>query len=193
MPPLRLFFAIDTHSDARTALAGVRDGLRSSGADVQWESTPKLHITLRFLGDTPQELLRDFVLYSEGVSRGFPPFPIRYRGLGCFPGPRDPRIIWAGVEDPDGTMAALQAGIEEGVCRLGAPPERKRFHAHVTLGRVKSLRGVDRLMGMMESAILDGPSATVGEFTLMKSILRPGGSEYAVLHSFPLTGGAHII
>lgn len=193
MPLFRLFFAIPTPADARTRLAELRDELAASGADVKWESAPKLHITLRFLGDTPEDLLRDFVLYNEGVSQRFPPFPIRYRGVGCFPGPQDPRVIWAGVEDPGGTMAALQAGIEEGVCRLGFPPERKRLHAHVTLGRVKGRRGMDRLLEMMESAILDGPSATVGEFTLMKSILRPGGSEYTVLHSFPLTGGAHII
>jgi 2'-5' RNA ligase len=193
MPPLRLFFAIPTPADARVRLSELRDELAASGADVKWESTPKLHITLRFLGDTPEELLRDFVLYNEGVSRRFPPLPIRYRGVGCFPGPHDPRVIWAGVEDPGGTMAALQAGIEEAVCRLGLPPERKRFHAHVTLGRVKGRRGMHRLLEMMESAILDGPSATVGEFTLMKSILRPGGSEYTVLHSFPLMGDAHII
>jgi 2'-5' RNA ligase len=186
MSVLRLFLAIHTPPDARSALADLRDRLKAGGADVRWETTPKLHITLRFLGDTEETLLRDFVPLIEGVARGFPPFAIRYRGTGCFPGLRDPRIIWAGVENPDGTLAALQGAIEDAVRASGFEPERKAFHAHVTLGRVKSRTGLGGLLRMLESAIFDGPPATVGAFTLMKSTLRPGGSEYSTLHVFPL-------
>ena len=186
MPPLRLFIAVDTPPEIKASMAGLRDTLKRSDADVRWESEEKFHITLKFLGDTDPELLPHFVPLLEGVAARRQPIGIRYSGLGCFPHVRDPRVIWVGVEDPSGDLVALQHQIDAGCLSLGVPVEQKAFHAHVTLGRVKSRRNLRSLLATMESATFDGRSATITAVILMKSDLKPGGSVYTTLKRFPL-------
>jgi 2'-5' RNA ligase len=186
MPPVRLFIAVETPPDIRSAIADLCSTLKRSGADVRWESSDKFHITLRFLGDTDPGLLPDFVTMIEGVAARRARFRIRYGGVGCFPHQRDPRIIWVGVDDPDGELTTVQREIESGCRALGVLPEPKAFHAHVTIGRVKLRRHPASLLAMMESATFDGLSATIGSICLMKSTLQPGGSAYSTLNQFSL-------
>lgn len=186
MPLLRLFLAVDTPPEAKAALTEIQNRLRGSGADARWESEPKLHITLKFIGDTNPDLLPDFVSLSKGVASRRGPFDITYRGVGCFPHMRDPRIIWAGVDDPSGGLAALAGELDEACTQLGIPREQKQFHAHVTLGRVKSRRNIGGLLARMESATFEDRPATVSAILLMKSDLKPDGSVYTTLHQFPL-------
>jgi 2'-5' RNA ligase len=184
MSRLRLFIAVETPPAIRVAIGDVRDMLKRSGADVRWESTDKLHITLRFLGDTDPELLPDFVTMLEGAAARSGPIGVRYSGLGCFPHRRDPRVLWVGVDDPGGELRRLQGEIEDGCRVLGVLPEPKAFHAHVTIGRVKGRRNLGGLLGMMESATFQGLPATIGSLSLMKSQLQPGGSVYSTLNRF---------
>jgi 2'-5' RNA ligase len=186
MNTFRLFVAIDTPREVKEAMTGLRDHLKRSGADVRWESSEKLHITLKFIGDTPQNLLPDFVPLLEGVAANRQPFGISYFGIGCFPHRQDPRVVWVGVEDPTGGLATMQRAIEAGCISLGFPAEQKGFHAHVTLGRVKSRRNLGSLLATMESATFEGRQATVSALLLLKSELKPGGSEYTILKQFPL-------
>jgi RNA 2',3'-cyclic 3'-phosphodiesterase len=186
MPPLRLFIAAETPPPVRAAIAGLRDTLKQSGADVRWEHTDKFHITLRFLGETNPELLRVFVPLLEGAAARRRPIGVRYSGLGCFPHRDDPRVLWVGVDDPDGELGLLQQEIEKGCRAIGMAPEPKAFHAHVTIGRVKGRRNLGGLLAMMESATFQSLAAPIGSICLMKSELQPGGSVYNTLNRFSL-------
>lgn len=186
MPTIRLFVAVDTPREIRDALTGLRDRLKHSGADVRWESPEKFHITLKFIGDAPEELLPDFVSLLEGVAAHRAQVEIRYGGIGCFPDRHDPRVIWVGVADPRGLLADLAQEIEDGCAVLGVPRERRGFHAHVTLGRVKSRRNLGSLLATMESATFENLPATVSAMLFMKSELTPGGSVYTTLKQLPL-------
>jgi RNA 2',3'-cyclic 3'-phosphodiesterase len=184
MSLLRLFIAVEPPPDIRAAIAALRDELKRSGADVRWENTDKLHITLRFLGDVASELLPDFVTMIEGVAADRGPIRVTYGGIGCFPHRRDPRVVWVGVDDPTGELKRLQQQIEDGCRALGVSPEPKVFHAHVTIGRVKGRRNLGGLLATMESTTFGSLSATISSVCLMKSTLQPGGSLYSTLNQF---------
>ena len=91
-------------------LSEIREILRGSRADVKWEPTEKLHCTIKFLGDTPEELVRRIVDALSEIGSATQPFSVAYKGIGCFPGRRDPRIIWAGMADPEGGLKTLFRG-----------------------------------------------------------------------------------
>jgi 2'-5' RNA ligase len=96
-----------------------------------------LHITVQFLGLTPQEDLAPIGHALQAVAAGFAPFEVRYPSLGAFPDAQRPRVLWAGVEEPDGgdALPRLAKAVGAALRDLGYRPERRAFHAHVTLAR----------------------------------------------------------
>jgi 2'-5' RNA ligase len=107
-----------------------------------------------------------------------PPLPVRYAGLGCFPDKREPRIIWAGMEDPDGTLLRLAQTVEARMTDLGFRPEQRIYHPHVTLGRVKGSRHLRELLATMETVTFQCAPVSLREIDLVRSELKPGGSVY---------------
>jgi 2'-5' RNA ligase len=166
----------------------VLDEMRKSGADVKWESAEKLHATIRFLGSTDGSLLPRLASDLQALSGSHQPMKVRYHGVGCFPDMKRPRVVWIGIEDPDGALAALQQSVETVVTALGFKREERRFHPHVTLGRVRSLHRVARLLTTFETITFDTEPVVLTEFSLVRSDLRPDGSVYTVMGTFPLAG-----
>lgn len=186
MPSLRLFFALETPPDVRAEMALIQEDLRSTGADVRWEPAEKLHATLKFLGDTDVGLLPEIVLTIEGVLGDFGKPIVRYAGLGCFPDRREPRVIWIGMADTGASLLSLQEAVERALVPLGFPREKRVFQPHITLGRVKSRRGIGRLLDRMESTIFESQPVSIPDVVLMRSELKPAGSVYTPQRVFSL-------
>ena len=187
MTRLRLFIAIDTPAEIKSQIGALRDRLASTGADVRWETDDKLHCTVKFLGDTSASLLEGIsgILLRSGSAT--PPFVVRYSTVGCFPNFRDPRVVWIGMENGDGTLQNLYRSLEDALESLGFAREERKFHPHVTLGRVKSRRGIDNLLRTLETLTFDAGQVTLRQIELIKSELKPAGSVYTILKSIPLT------
>jgi RNA 2',3'-cyclic 3'-phosphodiesterase len=188
MPMVRLFISVPTPASVLPALAEARNTLRDSRADVKWEPTDKLHCTIKFLGDTQEEFVQEITNTLTNIGPDAAPLSIRYTGLGCFPGRRDPRIIWAGIADSSLQLKRLFDAIETEMSQLGFERERREFHPHVTLGRVKGTRRIGELLEMMETITFDHPPVVINEIELVKSTLKPGGSEYSLVARVALRG-----
>jgi 2'-5' RNA ligase len=186
MPSLRLFIAIETPPSVIQQIAAIRDTLGASSADVKWEPVEKLHATLKFLGSVDEGLLPEIVLYIRGVALKNSSLLLKYKGVGCFPNQRAPKIVWVGIEDLNGSLNSLQEKIESEFVPLGFDREERRFHAHVTLGRVKGDRMIQSLLRTMESITFESQPEAIQEIALIKSELKPWGSVYKTLGTFPL-------
>ena len=191
MASLRLFIALETPPAVREALVRTQADLREVGADVRWESDEKLHATLKFLGDTPEARVEAVAATLGRASSSTAPLTVTYRGLGFFPSPRQPRIVWAGMLDPTGALNDFHARIEASMGALGFAGESKPFHPHVTLGRVRGSRGTAALRARVETCTFDQPPITLHEVALIKSDLRPSGSVYTTLKRISLSGKPH--
>lgn len=187
MATLRLFIAIEIPPDVKSQFAPVLRELKAVPVDVRWESFEKLHITLKFLGDTNADLLPQIIRHLDTAIHCVSPFAVRYSGLGCFPNQRDPRIIWIGVEDMQHAMHPLVESIEKTMAALGIERDRKAFHPHVTIGRIRSQRNIRDLLRTMESTTLKSHTTNVSHIVLVKSELKPGGSEYSTVKTFHLS------
>jgi RNA 2',3'-cyclic 3'-phosphodiesterase len=183
-----MFVALPTPVEIRASMAGLIGTLSRPGADVRWESREKLHCTLKFLGPTSREQQERLGRDLAAIARGTPALTITYRTLGCFPTLRDPRVIWVGMTDATGALSLLQTRIEAAAAGVGFPPEDRPFHPHVTLGRVRGRTGIRNLITTLESSTFESTAVTIAEFHLVKSDLRPGGSVYTTMGTFPLSG-----
>lgn len=186
-PGIRSFVAA-TIPGAITALGKYTAALRPFGGDaVRWVPQENLHVTIRFLGDVEPARVASVEEAIRTTVKGQEAIPVRLQGLGAFPSPGKPRVIWCGMSHGGAQLTEIAGTLEKALQRLGFPPE-KRFHPHVTLARVKPrARPAPLALETWPSPpVLD---LVIDELVLMKSTLLPRGSEYTPLARFPLAGG----
>jgi len=188
---VRCFIAIDLSSDVRAALADAGERLRAAAprADVRWVATTALHLTLEFLGEVSEERLAGVRSALDAVAAATPPLALTCAGLGVFPGPARPRVVWAGITDGLRGLGLLATALERAMEPLGFPPERRPFRGHVTLGRVRSPRGIGPLARALErEGHAEFGRWTASQAVLYRSRLRPTGAVYDALAMLLLRG-----
>jgi RNA 2',3'-cyclic 3'-phosphodiesterase len=188
MNTIRAFIAAEISEEARSKLEQVQAELRRARSDVRWESTSKMHITLKFLGDTSPDLLPRIIGQLEDIGRHAGTCGLILKGIGAFPAIHRPRVIWAGCENPDGNLKGIRASLESSLFAEGFERERNPFHPHITLGRCRDGNAPRELISLLETVTFDPVSFIINQIVLMKSTLKPGGSEYSILQSIHLAG-----
>lgn len=189
--PLRLFIAVPAPEEVRAAAEEVIASLRGSG-DVRWVAPHLLHLTLKFLGPTPPEKVEEIRGVLAKTSNNYSPFMVELGDAGAFPNPRKPQTIWLAVRGDVERLRQLADGVDGAVHPLGFEREKRAYKAHLTIGRVKSPRGLAELSRRLAETAARKRRAVswpVEEIQLVRSDLRPGGPEYTTLERFPLRSG----
>lgn len=132
--PLRLFVAIDVPEDVRELVDRGVEPIRERYPEGRWVPVRNQHVTLKFLGTTWPRLVEGVLSAVRSVAARHRPFETRVAGLGAFPSVRRARVLWAGLEDPAGRLAAI-AGDLDGELAGDFPPEKRPFAAHLTVAR----------------------------------------------------------
>jgi 2'-5' RNA ligase len=181
---VRCFVAVDVSDDVRAALARVQRRLRTGApnADVRWVDVGGIHLTLAFLGAVADERPPEILAALARAAAGRRQIALAAREVGGFPSRRRPRVLWVGVGGEVAALARLAGAVAAALEPLGFPPEERPFHPHLTLARVRSPRGLGRLVAALEAAGEPDLGAwTVREVVLYRSRLRPGGAVYEAL------------
>jgi len=183
---IRTFIAVDIASTpAMTAFA---EAIKKTGADVKLVEPQNIHITLKFLGDTDEQLLPDLEEIIRQAVVGVRPFSINLQGSGVFPNRDYLKVIWVGIVAGE-QMETIGGRIEAGCADLGFMKERRAFSPHLTVGRVRTARNKPQLLD-----VVDGFKETmfatqdVHAVVLKRSVLSPSGPTYTTLISVPLEG-----
>ena len=182
---IRAFIAVNLASPVIEEIAKVRSVLQEAKGDVRWTRLEGLHLTLKFLGDIERNQVEPILRVMRETMGKWPPLHILAQGLGAFPNLRRPRVLWVGLsgEGFQGMSEALEAALMP----LDFPPEEREFTPHLTLGRVRSLRGWEHVLAVVkEYEQTRFGESTVGQVTLYQSELRPDGAVYSPLGSVPL-------
>lgn len=173
---IRTFIALPIPDDIKERLADAITQLKGKNHGVRWVRPEGMHLTLKFLGDTPEDLVSRISEGLDTAARGCHPLTLSLAGCGAFPNVRRPRVVWAGLTGDVDELFCLAASVEKASARCGVPQERRPFSAHITLGRLKAPTmldlGIDSFTGRF----------TVSEVLLYRSELLPGGARYTVLH-----------
>jgi 2'-5' RNA ligase len=180
---LRTFIAIDLGKPLRSRLVALQEKLAQSGAAVKWVEVNNLHVTLLFLGEVDERELPPLCRAVSLVCGRHDRFDVSLETVGCFPNPRRPRVIWAGVGAGAPELVALHDSLEAPLLELGCyRREERQYTPHVTLGRVKSDGSADAVAAAVtKQASWRGGEVEVREVLVMSSQLTPQGPEYAVL------------
>ncbi|MBI4620016.1 MAG: RNA 2',3'-cyclic phosphodiesterase [Desulfobacterales bacterium] len=189
MAKIRSFLAIELPKELRGKLSEIQDNLKTYGSQVKWVKPESIHLTLKFFGNIEEKNVDDISKAVKKVTAEIDAFDLGIKGIGVFPNMLSPRVIWVGVESSGRTLDILHKETESSLKKIGFEPEERGFRAHLTLGRVKSLKDKRQLTEQIEK--LKGcelGSFRVENLFLFKSDLRPTGAVYTKLETFNLGG-----
>jgi 2'-5' RNA ligase len=175
----RLFVAIDLPErikDDITATYVAMPGAR-------WMDEEHLHLTLRFIGDTPGDMADRIKSALRSINT--PSFSLKMKNVGFFPPRREPRILWAGVTESE-ELLRVQSKIERAMVSLGLSPEERKFHPHVTVARLNGTPVHKVAQYVTENSLFVTEPFTVSSIHLYSSTLHKEGSHYAKEETFGL-------
>jgi 2'-5' RNA ligase len=177
---VRAFVALELGAAVRDAIGKLMASLRARTPGARWVRPEGVHLTLRFLGDTPPERIEELLPLLAAAASGCEPVEARATGLGTFPGPgKPPRVLWLGIGLPPSALS-LQAACERAAVAVGFPREERPFRGHLTLARFR-----ERVSRPALPPVDLGP-IPLQTLALVRSELRPGGAVYTAIARFPL-------
>jgi 2'-5' RNA ligase len=188
---MRSFIAIELPNEIRDALGNIQEKLKACAADVKWVKPQNIHLTLKFLGEIDEDQLFKINLILDAFGSDKKIFVIRLASLGAFPKINYPRVIWVGVDRGDRETKELVGALEEKIEKIGLPKEDRAFSSHITIGRVRSNSGRDKLVSILaqlQDYFKETPQEfTVEKITLFKSTLTPQGPIYEIVKEVNLS------
>lgn len=181
---LRLFVAADVPTSALAPIDARTAELRMQLPEARWTPASNQHVTLKFLGATPAEEVDAVSRVCALVAAGCQPASVRLTGFGAFPSARRARVLWIGIEDPDGILQRLAIALDRDLEPLGFAAEERPYRPHLTLARLKSPARVADLLTAAPAPGLQ-PFA-IDHVSLYRSRLSPRGAQYELLQQFAL-------
>jgi len=178
---MRAFLAIEIPEHTRLKVDDFIQEQSKKDLPVKWVRFENLHVTLKFLGEIDDRKKAEIIPAIKEIAEMYKPFKIDLEGVGCFPGTKNPRVLWIGVKQGAEQLRRLVLQLEERLTRFGFKRE-KRYHAHLTIGRIKKFCKVDDIL----SKNITTEAFSINAITLFRSTLKPEGPIYEELKKFKL-------
>ena len=179
---MRTFVAVDLDDGLKTHILHIISKLDPGDRSVKWITRLGMHLTLKFLGEISESQKPDVTRVLDKVTNKHSSFILQCRGAGTFPhNSKNPRVLWIGL-DENLALEALHHDIDEAMAGLGFPKDNRRFHPHLTLGRVKKKGQLHTVLSRLKPYHHEHfGDIIVKKVIYYKSILKPAGAEYTVL------------
>lgn len=188
---LRLFVALTVPEQVKARILEAQRRLQRVLPEpaARWTRPEQFHLTLRFLGNVDTAQTAPLADALRGACNGFGVLRLRASGIGFFPRPRSPRVVWAGVHDEQERLPGLWAAVQTATNAFTSEESERNFTGHITLARIKSIRPKEAEALSCQASELG--QAAFGEWTsseveIIRSQLSPHGARYTTLAAIPL-------
>jgi RNA 2',3'-cyclic 3'-phosphodiesterase len=195
---MRVFIALDIGEEIRKHIVQFLEHIRGFAPEARWTKPESLHVTLKFIGERPAEVVEEI---KQGLSsvQG-EKIELNSRGFGWFPTAKSARVFWAGVESGP-RLETLARSVEDVTNAMGIPQEEYPFSPHLTLARRaggsgsprwrkgdRPHEGFQRLHDKLAaSPVPEFGRMTAHEFYLYESQLSRDGARYNKIARFALS------
>ena len=175
---IRTFICIETPDSIKSRTGRLQEILREIEAQISWTKPSNIHLTLKFLGGVEASRIARVSKALERAANGINSFEVEVGGAGCFPSPRNPRVLWIGVSKVSEGLRQLYSNIEDELAREGFEREKRKFSPHLTIGRVRTPHNSARVAEALLASGFEPESFIATDAILMRSDLKPTGSIY---------------
>jgi RNA 2',3'-cyclic 3'-phosphodiesterase len=188
----RTFIALEMNEALQGHLIEVIRQVAQALPRLNWVDPLGIHLTLAFLGELDAVRLEQAMQAASAAARQVEPFSYCLTRVNIFGSPRQPRVVWMGIEEKSGTLSLLHRILNHELEQRGFETEERPFAPHFTLARVKNPLSADELhclqdiltgdqQGPISSAVYPARCVNV-----MKSELLRSGAHYTCLKVYNL-------
>lgn len=188
---MRTFIAIDFPKEILEKISRIITFLQSQTTEkaLKWVETDIMHLTLKFIGEISEDAVRDVQTIMRHTLQGQNAFEVSIEGLGMYPNPKNPRVVWLGIS-AEKALFDIQKNLDLALQKINIPSEKRGFSPHLTIARLRKSTDVKtiRLIGETLSQFKVDSLGTVliKEIRLYQSQLTPTGPIYTPLLKIPL-------
>jgi 2'-5' RNA ligase len=148
-----------------------------------------LHVTLRFLGPTPEERIAELSAIVDDAAASAAPFRVSIRGSGAFPSARRPRTLWLGIDDGAAALTALARRFDDLLTKAGWPTDDRPVRAHLTLARADGRREGPAVADLLATHAAGFETQFPADrLILFESVTGGGPARYVARHTASLSG-----
>ena len=185
----RTFLAIPipVGSEYPAMVQRLQRNLEHERRNINWCKLDQIHLTLKFVGDTPDQDIPKIIEACQQLARRHQPFTMEFNRTGFFGSNHSPRVLWLGMKDEPKALYDLEADVLDAFDNLGYLRDRQNFVPHLTVCRIKQL--VDKsffqqiCQGIEQKTYLQ---TEVKDIVYLQSFLQPTGAFYKTLKRIPL-------
>ena len=191
---MRTFIAIELSQAVQQALAAIQQKMRPLVSFARWTRPDGTHLTLKFLGEAQKDQIDRIKAELDRIAPAYNPIELILSGVGAFPRPAAPRVLWIGMQQND-VVKRLQTDIESAISPLDFPSEKRDFKPHLTLARLEGSNWPPDLRQQFLdcASIISGVAWRAERIVLFRSELLKGGAVYTPLHFSNLSSIAGVI
>ena len=175
---IRTFICIEIPDSIKRRIDCLQKALRQIDAQVSWTKPSNIHLTLKFLGGVSPSRIERVTEAVERAASGIGPFEVEVSGAGCFPSPRNPRVLWIGLPNVPDALKQLFANIEDELAGEGFARENRKFSPHLTIGRPRNSKNSASGAEALIAGGFEPETFEATEVIVMRSQLNPTGSIY---------------
>jgi 2'-5' RNA ligase len=187
---IRSFLALDLPEEILREIGRIRNRLEELiQGDIRWVRPEGIHLTLKFFGDISEIDIANIAAVVEKAAAGAAPFTLSIGGVGVFPDSRRPRVLWLGMNGDVPRLLIFQKELERSLQLIGFALEERPFRPHLTLGRIRSPKGLTGLARVLEKGEEYAAAGFLASgLGLFRSELTPRGAVHTRLKWFPFAG-----
>ena len=181
---MRAFIAINCPVEIQHLIQSIQSRFKPHSDAWRWVPPENLHLTLRFLGNISEDRIQVLSQAMAHAIEGQTSFSLAVHGLGCFPHPTRPRVLWMGIDDPARILQSIHRRLTQSLSQLGFPSDNQSFRPHLTLARRRGRIDKDALQDLLSTyQSCQFGTIAVDQMHLYQSQLHRHGAAHVILKS----------
>ena len=184
---LRTFVGITAPSEVRNIKQMLISTMENDKADIRWVKHYSLHLTVKFLGYTPEDDIATLCSDIDNLVKKHNPFNLSITGTGCFPNTMKPSVLYLDVSGDHKPLSLIVNEAEELFSNRGYPKMKDPFIPHITIARIKYPQKFTPDITSFLNSSYDGIDFPVNHLQFFSSEILPEGIFYNLLGTFPLS------
>ena len=177
---VRCFIAVEVRNNTTLDnIKKVQKHLNQLPIRIKIVKLENMHLTLKFLGEITEKQIQEIqeILHKIKFSR----FKFRLYGVGVFPNPNRPRVLWLGITDGKQNLSILANQVDHLLQKVGFQSEKRDFTPHLTIARIKNGVSISLKELISTYKYMDFGVISVSSIKLKRSSLTPEGPIYTTI------------
>ena len=183
---IRTFVAISAPGAVKNVKQMLISTMEEDKTEIRWVKHSNLHLTVKFLGFTPENHISSLSSDLDAIAKANNPFDLSVSGTGCFPSESKPSVLYLGLTGNIKALSKLVKDTKDLLTERGYSKLEDAFFPHITIARIKYPQKFSPDISSFLNSSYDSIDFRVNHLQFFSSEILPEGVFYNLLGTFPL-------